>query len=109
MRLCTACVNPLFMESTIRLNLTRILETTGELQHFLDLGAARLRVAGPLSQEASETLIFSMADELEDHVGAMRARQGSATISDLRVWTRTWIDERQAALLEGSPPCGGKE
>jgi len=102
----TGCVNPLFMRPTVRLDLTTILEATGELQHFLDLGAARLRAEGPLPEEASETLIFSMADELEDHLRAMRDRQGSASISDLRVWTRTWIDERQEAFAEG-PLQGG--
>jgi len=91
------------MESTIRLNLTRILEATGELQHFLDLGAARLRVAGPLSQEASEALIFAMADELEDHLQAMRDRQGTATIRDIRTWTRTWIGEQEVALRKMHP------
>jgi hypothetical protein len=88
------------MESTVRLNLTRILEATGELQHFLDLGAARLRAAGPLPQDASEALIFSMADELEDYLRAMRARQGTAGIGDLRAWTRAWIAEQEAALME---------
>lgn len=101
MGLCTACVNPLFMEPTVRLDLTTILEATGELQHFLDLGAARLRAKGPLSEEASEELIFSLADELEDHLREMRSRQGSASISDLRTWTRAWIDERQEAGPEG--------
>ncbi|MDV2480718.1 hypothetical protein F8E02_01590 [Methanoculleus sp. Wushi-C6] len=96
------------MESTIRLNLTRILEATGELQHFLDLGAARLRAAGPLSEADSEALIFSMADDLESHLRAMRARQGSATIRDLGTWTRAWIDERQAVPVEGSPPGVGR-
>ena len=104
MRLCITCVNPLFMGPTIRLNLTTILEATGELQRFLDLGAARLRVEGTLSQEASEALIFELADELEDHLRMMRDRQGSAGINDLRAWTRAWIDERQGALAEGSPP-----
>ena len=94
------------MESTIRLDLTRILAATGELQHFLDLGTARLRVAGPLSQEASEALIFAMADELEDHIRAMRDRQGTATIRDIRTWTRAWIGEQEAALLE-TPPGNG--
>ncbi len=88
------------MESTIRLNLTRILEATGELQHFLDLGAARLRVAGPLSQGASEALIFAMADELEEHLQMMRGRQGAATIRDIRTWTRAWITGQEAALRE---------
>jgi hypothetical protein len=96
------------MESTIRLDLTRILEATGELQHFLDLGAASLRVAGPLSQEASEALIFAMADELEDHLRAMRARQGTATIRDIRIWTRDWIGEQEAALLETPPGSGDR-
>ncbi|MDK2890711.1 MAG: hypothetical protein PWR21_1343 [Methanoculleus sp.] len=102
----TGCDNPLFMGPTVRLDLTTILEATGELQHFLDLGAARLRVEGSLPEETSEALIFSMADELEDHLRAMRSRQGSASINDLRVWTRAWIDERQEALLEG-PLQGG--
>ena len=96
------------MVSTVKLNLTRILETTGELQRFLDLGSARLRAAGPLSQEASETVIFAMADELEGHLQTMRARQGSATIQDLRTWTRAWIDERQAALTREPPPVVDK-
>mgnify|MGYP005832997115 CR=1 FL=1 len=108
MELCTVCVNPLFMGSTVRLNLTRILEVTGELQHFLNLGAARLRLAGPLSEEDSENLIFGIADELEDYLRAMRARQGSATIRDLRIWIRAWINERQAALTERLPYPAGK-
>ncbi len=102
----TGCDNPLFMGPTVRLDLTTILEATGELQHFLDLGAARLRAEGPLPEEASEALIFSMADELEDHLRAMRSRQGSANINDLRAWTRAWIDERQEVLMEG-PLQGG--
>ncbi len=108
MVLCTACVNPLFMGSTVRLNLTRVLEVTGELQHFLNLGAARLRLAGPLSEEDSESLIFGIADELEGHLQAMRARQGSATVHDLRVWTRAWINEQQAALREVIPRTAAK-
>ncbi|ABN58029.1 MULTISPECIES: hypothetical protein [Methanoculleus] len=88
------------MGPTVKLDLTTILEATGELQHFLDLGAARLRAEGPLPEEASEELIFSMADELEEHLRAMRDRQGSASIGDLRVWTRTWIDGRQEALAQ---------
>jgi hypothetical protein len=100
------CDNPLFMGPTVKLDLTTILEATGELQHFLDLGAARLRAEGPLPEKASEDLIFSMADELEDHLRAMRGRQGSASISDLRVWTRAWINERQEALVRG-PVQGG--
>ncbi len=103
----TGCVNPLFMGPTVRLDLTTILEATGELQHFLDLGAARLRVEGPLPEEDSEALIFSIADELEDHLRAMRGRQGSASINDLRVWTRAWIDGQQEALVEGSLQGGG--
>ncbi|KLK88368.1 hypothetical protein SZ63_04910 [Methanoculleus sediminis] len=94
------------MGPTVKLDLTTILEATGELQHFLDLGAARLHAEGPLPEEASEELIFSMADELEDHLRAMRDRQGSASIGDLRVWTRAWIDERQEALSQG-PLQGG--
>ncbi|WP_292520242.1 hypothetical protein [Methanoculleus sp.] len=92
------------MGSTIRLNLTTILEATGELQRFLDLGAASLQAKGALSEEASEALIFGLADELEDHLRAMRDRQGSAGISDLKAWTRAWIDERQGALAEGFRP-----
>ncbi|MDK2916063.1 MAG: hypothetical protein PWR25_620 [Euryarchaeota archaeon] len=91
------------MGPTVKLDLTRILQATGELQHFLDLGAARLRAEGPLPQEASEELIFSMADELEEHLRTMRDRQGSASINDLRVWTRAWIDERQEALAQKPP------
>ncbi|WP_433450120.1 hypothetical protein [Methanoculleus thermophilus] len=45
-----------------------------------------------------------MADELEDHLRAMRDRQGSASIKDLRIWTRAWIDERREMLSKGSPP-----
>ncbi len=108
MRLSTGCVNPLFMGPTVRLDLTTILEATGELQHFLDLGAARLRVEGPLSEEASEALIFGLADELEGHLRAMRGKQGSAGISDLQVWTRAWIDEQQGALAE-EPLLGGDQ
>ncbi len=97
------CVVPLFMGPTVRLDLTTILKATGELQHFLDLGAACLRKKGPLPQEASEALIFSIADELEDHLRSMRDRQGSASINDLRLWTRDWIDERWGALPEAVP------
>jgi hypothetical protein len=88
------CDNPLFMEPTVKLDLTTIL------------GAARLRAEGPLPEKASEELIFSMADELEGHLRAMRVQQGSASISDLRGWTRAWIDERQEALTRG-PVQGG--
>ncbi|MCK9277020.1 MAG: hypothetical protein M0P22_02900 [Methanoculleus sp.] len=94
------------MEPTVRLDLTTILEATGELQHFLDLGAARLRAEGPLSEEASEALIFSLADELEDHLRAMRSQQGSATINDLQAWTRVWIDRRQRAFPKRSLRSG---
>ena len=105
----TGCVNPLFMGPTVRLDLTTVLEATGELQHFLDLGAARLRAEGPLSQEASETLIFGLADELESYLRAMGSKQGSAGIEDLRVWTRTWIDEQQGALAEKLLREGARE
>ena len=108
MELCTAYANPLFMESTIRLNLTRVLEVTGELKHFLDLGAIRLQAAGQLSQEASEALIFAMADELEDHIRAMCDRQGTATIRDIRTWIRAWIDEQEAALGVKPPGNGDR-
>lgn len=104
----TGCVYPLFMGPTVRLDLTTILKATGELQHFLDLGAARLRFEGPLPEEESEALIFSMADELEDHLRAMRSRQGSASISDLQVWTRAWIGERRAALGEEPLQAGDR-
>ncbi|SDJ83614.1 MULTISPECIES: hypothetical protein [Methanoculleus] len=104
MKLCSAYINPLSMGPTVRLNLTKILEATGELQNFLDLGNARLKAEGALSQESSEALIFGMADELEDHLRAMRDRQGSASIKDLRIWTRAWIDERREMLSKGSPP-----
>ncbi|MFA7198357.1 MAG: hypothetical protein WC093_03620 [Methanoculleus sp.] len=96
------------MEPTVRLDLTTILEATGELQHFLDLGTARLRAKGPLSEEASEELIFSLADELEDYLRAMRSQQGSASINDLQTWVRAWIDERQGACPE-EPLLGGEE
>jgi len=98
----TGCVNPLFMGYTVRLDLPRILEVTGELQHFLELGTARLEAEGPLSEEESEALIFSLADELEDHLRTMRERQGSASIRDLQRWTRAWIEEQQEDL-------GGRE
>ena len=91
----TGCVNPLFMGYTVRLDLPRILEVTGELQHFLELGTARLEAEGPLSEEESEALIFSLADQLEDHLRTMRERQGSASIRDLQRWTRAWIEEQQ--------------
>jgi hypothetical protein len=100
-------VNPLIMGSTVRLDLTRILEATGELQRFLDLGAARLRATGPLSQDASERLIFSMADELEDHLRAMRLQQGTATIHDIRTWIQAWMDEREAMLIP--EPCENRD
>lgn len=93
------------MAPTVKLDLTTILQATGELQHFLNLGTVCLRVEGSLSEEASEELIFSMADELEDHLRMMRNRQGSASISDLRVWTRTWIDERQKTLVQKPLQC----
>ncbi|MDD3857635.1 MAG: hypothetical protein PHP43_06250 [Methanoculleus sp.] len=96
------------MEPTVKLDLTTILQATGELQHFLDLGAARLRAEGPLPQEASEELIFTMADELEDHLRAMRDRRGSASINDLQVWTRAWIDEQQEALALKPSPDGDR-
>ncbi|BBL69236.1 hypothetical protein [Methanoculleus chikugoensis] len=102
----TGCDNPLFMGPTVKLDLTTILQATGELQHFLDLGAARLRAEGTLPEEASEELIFSMADELEEHLQTMRDRQGSASIGDLRVWTRAWIDDRQESLAR-NPSRGG--
>ncbi|KAF5087200.1 hypothetical protein DSECCO2_51250 [anaerobic digester metagenome] len=102
----TGCVNPLFMGPTVKLDLTTILQATGELQHFLDLGAARLRAEGPLPEEASEELIFTMADELEDHLRAMRDRRGSASINDLQGWTQAWIDEQQEALAR-KPSQGG--
>lgn len=102
----TGCVNPLFMGPTVKLDLTTILQTTGELQHFLNLGAARLRAEGPLPEEASEALIFAMADELENHLRMKRDQQGTASISDLRVWTQAWIDERQEELTQGSLPGG---
>ncbi|SCL74571.1 hypothetical protein L21_0451 [Methanoculleus chikugoensis] len=102
----TGCDNPLFMGPTVKLDLTTILQATGELQHFLDLGAARLRAEGALPEEASEELIFSMADELEEHLRTMRDRQGSASIGDLRVWTRAWIDDRQEKLAR-NPSQGG--
>lgn len=95
------------MEPTVRLDLTTILEATGELQHFLDLGAGRLRAEGPLSEEASEALIFSLADDLEDYLRAMRAQQGSASINDLRIWTRAWIDGQRKACPE-EPVRGGE-
>lgn len=94
------------MAPTVKLDLTTILQATGELQHFLDLGAARLRAEGALPEEASEELIFSMADELEEHLRTMRDRQGSASIGDLRVWTRAWIDDRQEKLAR-NPSQGG--
>ena len=102
----TGCDNPLFMGPTVKLDLTTILQATGELQHFLDLGAARLRAEGALPEEAAEELIFSMADELEEHLRTMRDRQGSASIGDLRVWTRAWIDDRQEKLA-WNPSQGG--
>jgi len=102
----TGCDNPLFMGPTVKLDLTTILQATGELQHFLDLGAARLRAEGPLPEEASEELIFTMADELEDHLRAMRDRRGSASINDLQGWTQAWIDEQQEALAR-KPSQGG--
>lgn len=89
-----------FMGRTIRLDLTAILEATGELKHFLDLGSACLKAERPPSQEASEALIFALADELEGHLRAMRDAQGSATIDDLRVWIQAWIEERREAFLE---------
>lgn len=104
----TGCANPLFMEPTVKLDLTTILQATGELQHFLDLGAVRLRAEGQLPEEASEELIFSMADELEDHLRMMRDRQGSASIGDLRVWTRAWIDERLEVLARKSVQGGDR-
>jgi len=97
----TGCVNPLFMGYTVRLDLPRILEVTGELQHFLELGTARLEAEGQLSEEESEALIFSLADELEDHLRTMRERKGSASISDLQKWTRAWIDEQEEDLRRG--------
>jgi len=96
-------VDPLIMGPTARLDLTTILEATGELKHFLDLGSVCLRAEEPPSEEASEALIFALADELEDHLRAMRAAQGSATIDDLRVWTRAWIDERRKGFPEETP------
>lgn len=91
------------MGRTVRLDLTAILEETGELKHFLDLGSACLQAQGPLSQEASEALVFGLADELEEHLRAMRDAQGSATIDDLRVWTRAWIEKRCEAFPEETP------
>ena len=96
-------VYPTLMGRTVRLDLTAILEATGELKHFLDLGSACLQAEEPPSQEASEALIFGLADELEDHLRAMRAAQGSATIDDLRVWTRAWIEKRREAFPEEAP------
>ena len=96
-------VHPSHMGRTVRLDLTAILEATGELKHFLDLGSACLRARDSLSQEASEALIFGLADELEEHLRAMRDAQGSATIDDLRVWTRAWIDGRREAFPEEVP------
>ncbi|HOB18913.1 MAG TPA: hypothetical protein PKK74_09525 [Candidatus Methanoculleus thermohydrogenotrophicum] len=92
------------MGRTVRLDLTTILEATGELKHFLDLGSAYLQAANPVSQEASEALIFGLADELEDHLRAKRAAQGSATIGDLRVWTQAWIERQWEAFPEEAPP-----
>lgn len=88
------------MGRTVKLDLTTILEATGELKHFLDLGSACLQVSEPLSQEASEALIFELADELGEHLRSMRAEHGSATIDDLRVWIQAWIDERCEAIPE---------
>ena len=51
-------------------------------------------------------MIFAMADELEDHLRTMRDRQGTATIRDIRTWTRAWIGEQEAAFLE-TPPGNG--
>jgi hypothetical protein len=87
------------MGQSVRLDLTVILQVTGELQHFLEMGAAHLRARTPLSQEASETLIFALADELEDHLQVMCDRQGSVSVNDLRVWTRAWIDEQQEGVM----------
>lgn len=87
------------MGRSVRLDLTVILQATGELQHFLDMGAAHLRAENPLSQEASEALIFALADELEDHLQVMCDRQGSVSVSDLRAWTRAWIDGRQEGVM----------
>ena len=96
-------VYPTHMGRTVRLDLTMILEATGELKHFLDLGSACLQAQDPPSQEASEALIFGLADELEVHLRAMRDTQGSATIDDLRIWTRAWIEERWEAFPEEVP------
>lgn len=92
-------VYPTLMGRTVRLDLTAILEATGELKHFLDLGSACLQAEEPPSQEASETLIFALADELEDHLQVMCDRQGSVSVNDLRVWTRAWIDEHQEGVM----------
>ena len=88
------------MGRTVKMDLTAVLEATGELKHFLDLGSACLRAEDPPSQDASEALIFGLADELESHLQAMRAAPGSATIDDLRVWTRVWIEKRREAFPE---------
>jgi len=101
MKLLVGASIPLFMGSTVRLDLPRILEVTGELQHFLELGTARLETEGQLSEEESEALIFSLADELEDHLRTMREWKGSASISDLQKWTRAWIDEQEEDLRRG--------
>lgn len=88
------------MGRTVKMDLTAVLEATGELKHFLDLGSACLRAEDPPSQDASEALIFGLADELESHLQAMRTAKGSATIDDLRVWTRVWIEKRREAFPE---------
>jgi hypothetical protein len=49
-----------------------------------------------------------MADELEDHIRAMRDRQGTATIRDIRTWIRAWIDEQEAALGVKPPGNGDR-
>lgn len=88
------------MGRTVKMDLTAVLEATGELKHFLDLGSACLRAEDPPSQEASEALIFGLADELESYLQAMRTAKGSATIDDLRVWTRAWIEKRREVFPE---------
>ena len=40
-------VYPTLMGRTVRLDLTAILEATGELKHFLDLGSACLQAEEP--------------------------------------------------------------